>query len=219
MNNLARMWASLGVTFFAESTEIPTSPEEGIIAFVRSGEFPKDKTMMPLVLGWLKEYSRLVHVERLRNLSDDLSDFEMAVLGVLAKKCVGQKDLRWGTIVKKAKEKIDGKKFVDGDSDTFLAVKGSDPDFAEFGLKMAPMNIENVEKKLRPRNFLVKNNVWIKNRILFGANVRADIATIRELRLAETAYRASQIAACSTKAAYNSWADLEEVNWFKKSPA
>ena len=221
MNKLARIWASLGVAYYADPTEIPSTPEDGIIEFLKSGEFPEDKKMMEIILGWLEENSKLVHVERLKNLSKALSEFEMAVLGAIAKKCAANGDHRWNVIVKTAREKVGEKRFSQGDTENFIGVKGLDCDFSEFGIRIGTMRIESVEKKLIPRKFLIKKNTWLKNRILFGTNVRADIATIRELGLAQTAYRASKIASCSMQAAYNNWSDLEEANWFvdEKNPA
>ena len=114
MSSLTQMWASLGVAFHSDSTKVSTSPEEGIISFLKSGEFPKDRILLPLILGWLKENSKIVHVERLKNLSIHLSDFEAALLGVMAKKCVQNKDHRWNSIIKFVKEKIGEKIFEEG---------------------------------------------------------------------------------------------------------
>ena len=68
-------------------------------------------------------------------------------------------------------------------------------------------------EKLLARSKVIKGNVWIKNRLLFGTNTRADIATVKELELADTAYKAAKILSCSASAAYRNWNDLEEAGW------
>jgi len=115
MDNLSAKWASLGVAFYKDP--IQSSPEEAIIDFIKSGEFPEDKKMIGIVLMWLKSYSSLVHVERLKKMSADLNAFELAILGGIAKKVSSWGDSRWKAIEKMISTKNSKNVFFDiGDS-------------------------------------------------------------------------------------------------------
>ena len=87
-------WASLGIAFNAGSKNC-VDPETALIALVSSLEFPEDKKMMGLALLWLKHFSKLVHVERLKTLAKNLGALELALLGAIAKKCVSYGDFRF----------------------------------------------------------------------------------------------------------------------------
>lgn len=80
-------WASLGIAFNAIPTE-SVDPETTLILFLSSGEFPEDKKMMGLILLWLQHFSKLVHVERLKNLTKDLGALELALLGAISQICI-----------------------------------------------------------------------------------------------------------------------------------
>lgn len=213
MSNLAEAWTSLGVAYHSKSSEIPSSPEEGLYIFLKSGEFPEDKKMIAIIIEWLRQYSKIVHVERLKNYCPKLTDLELAILGGLAKKCISFGDHRWKIILKIVHKKLGKSYSFIGDSESYILLKGLDTDFSSFGLQIANIKSESL-KKFIPRDILIKKNTWIKNRILFGSNLRSDIASIRELGLANTAYQAAKIALCSMNAAYRNWADLEDSGWF-----
>lgn len=205
-------WASLGIAFNV-SSKACVDPETALVELVSSGEFPEDKKMMGLALLWLKHFSKLVHVERLKALAKDLGALELALLGAISKKCVAYGDFRFRTIENLARKKISGSpKFAVGDSETFIKMRGLDPDFASFGIRVAPIRTDD-EKKLLRREAILKRNLWLKNRVLFGANLRADIATVISLKRAESGYAAAKILKCSPNAAYRNWKDLKEAGW------
>lgn len=205
-------WASLGVNFTKMSAK-DFSPEEALIMLVQSNEFPEDKKMMSLALGWLKNYSTLVHVERLKNMSKDLSPFEMALLGGIASKCVANGDFRWKKIESLALARSKKyKRDFPGDDDFLLNTKGKDKEFSKYKVFVATIDTEN-EKKFYRRERIVSQNKWLKLRVLFGANLRADVATVLCLGLASTAYAAAKYLYCSQSAVYRNWQDLKDVHW------
>jgi len=53
----------------------------------------------------------------------------------------------------------------------------------------------------------------LKSRLLFGTNLRADIAAVKSLKIADTAYAAAKFLGCSMNAAYRNWNDLTEAGW------
>jgi hypothetical protein len=209
---LRDQWASLGVAFNSKSSLV-CDPENALINFLNSGEFPEDRKMITLILAWLKEYSNFVHIERLKSQIDSLGSFELAVLGGLALKCVQFGDFRWRTIISFVKKRNTGKlSFESHESEYLLAKNGEDLEFKEFGLRVSKIEPERAEKILELKQ-IIKKNRWIHHRILFGVNMRADVATVVVLKLAGSAYQASKYLKCSFNAASRNWNDLEIVNF------
>jgi hypothetical protein len=205
-------WQSLGVAFNASST-IVSDPESALICFLESKEFPDDRKIMALILAWLKEYSNLVHIERLKSLIEPLGSFELALLGGIAEKCIQFGDFRWRTITKYISKKNSGNpQFEIGESDYLISKKGPDLEFKNYGVNISKIEPEKVEKILVREQIIVANK-WIRNRVLFGVNMRADVATVINLKLASSAYQASKLLRCSFNAASRNWNDLVSVNF------
>jgi hypothetical protein len=216
MNNqdrLAHDWASLGVAFnTGEGIYKNASPEQTIINTIKSGEFPADKKIFGLMLLWMEEYHEFIHVEQLKSLCKNLSPFELAILAALSKKILNHGDLRFKAIITYSKKKF-GKHtphFKEGDDKLLLSLKGFDEDFNEFNIKVVPLKRDE-KKKLLKREHILKNNVWLKNRLLFGANLRADFITVFTLGLAQNAYQAAKFLNCSMNASYRNWRDIVEA--------
>jgi hypothetical protein len=204
-------WSSLGIAFHAKGN-YNSNPEETIIKTIKSHEFPSDKKIFALMLLWLEEYHEYIYVERLKNYLNDLNAFELALLGGIAKKCLAFGDHRWKIIISGVKKKH-GKKnlvFTEGDDELYLKLKGIDDDFLEFGIRVAPLKSDD-RKKLLPREVVFKNNVWLKNRLIFGPNLRSDFVTVFNLKLSQNAYQAAKLLGCSMNASYRNWKSIEEA--------
>lgn len=211
-DNLRDKWASLGIAFNANSN-IVSDPESALIDFLESGEFPEDRKMISLILAWLKEHSELIHIERLKTLLKNLGSFELAVLGGIAIKCVKFGDFRWNTIINYIKKRNTGRIRFDVDESEYLIQKnGEDLEFSEFGLRLSKISEERPEKILQLK-IMIENNRWIRYRILFGVNMRADVATVMVLKLATSAYQAAKFLNCSFNSASRNWNDLTNVNF------
>lgn len=208
---LRDQWASLGVAF-AAGKSVECDPESALINLVSSREFPEDKKMISIALAWLKEYSTLVHIEKLKQPAAGLDKDAAAILGALALKCIKFGDHRWKTIERISIEILRGQKSVIRDPDAFLKRHGLDEDFLKFGISVTPILAEN-SKKLLARAKVFKMNSWLRHRLLFGTNLRADIATAKYLKITDTAYGAAKILGCSMNAAYRNWKALEEAGW------
>lgn len=205
-------WASLGIAFNSKTNFI-SDPETALITFLESREFPEDRKMISLILAWLKEHSNLVHIERLKTLIESLGSFELAVLGGIAMKCIGYGDFRWRTIISYIQKRNTGKlRFEIEESEYLLSKKGEDQEFKQFGLRLSPVEPERPEKIVEFKS-IIQKNLWIKHRILFGVNMRADVATVMVLKIASSAYQASKILKCSFNAASRNWNDLTNVNF------
>lgn len=214
---LRDQWASLGVAFNT-SSKVISDPETAILTFLKSGEFPDDRKMINLILAWLKEYSSIVHIERLKSMIDELGSFELAILGGIAKKCITYGDFRWRTIVSFVNKRNTGKiTFDTNESEYLLNKKGIDEDFLNFGLQVFTCE-PGREEKIIQLSQMIRQNMWIKHRILFGVNMRADIATVMVLNLATNAYQASKYLHCSFNSASRNWNDLTNVDFIKGAP-
>lgn len=214
MNNdlLRDKWSSLGIAF-SRAVKLNSNPELTIIETIKSHEFPSDKKMFSLMLLWLDEYLELVHVDRLKNLLKDLNAYELALMGGIALKCLNKGDHRWKVIVLLVQKKI-GKKeihFDDGDDELLLKMKGTDAEFLKFGIRVAPLKSEDRRKLLR-REVVLGQNAWLKNRLLFGPNLRADFITVFTLSLASNAYQAAKLLGCSMNASYRNWKSIDEAS-------
>lgn len=215
-DQLRDSWASLGVAFYASSDSF-ASPEEALIQLVQSGEFPEDKKILTLALTWLKEHSKLVHIERLQNHFNHLANQEKVLLGAIAQKCVQAGDHRWKKIAKDGLKVSKKKDFsFPSDSSLLLKMRGHDKDFEKFKIYVTALEDDSY-KKLLDWKQTVSTNPWIKFRLLFGSNLRADVAAVIHLRLASTAYGAAKYLNCSTSAVYRNWNDLIDIGWDKHS--
>lgn len=209
-DHLRDAWESLGVAFaFNTSQTRHADPERTLLASVT--EFREHRKTLSLVLGWLGEWGDLVHVERLKSLSADLSAADAAWLGGLAAHQLAHGDLRWKAVVDSVERRmgLPMPRFPTSRLDELQAQrKGEDPHFGRFGLRIsiaAPADT----KKLRPFSDVVRANLWLRMRALFGANWRADMATVLVLQLAENPYQAEQLLGCSRETAYRNWKSLK----------
>lgn len=214
-DTLRDQWASLGVAFTFGS-KIQCDPETALLNFVTSSEFPEDKKMISVVLAWLKEYSAFVHIEKLKTSAQGLNGDALLVLGAIAIKCIKFGDHRWKTIERLVLKKTKEHKSSLRDSEVFLKRHGLDEDFLKFGIRVTPVFPED-QKKLLARERIFKMNSWLRHRLLFGTNLRADMATVKLLELTDTAYGAAKLLNCSMNAAYRNWKDLTEAGWAGKA--
>jgi len=212
---LRDQWASLGVAFAYGGT-LQCDPETALINFVGSSEFPEDKKMISLVLAWLQEYSSFVHIEKLKTSTLNLEGDSLLIIGAIAVKCIKFGDQRWKAIEKLVVAKAKGYRSNLSDSEVFIKRHGLDEDFLKFGIRVIPISSEN-PKKLLVRERIFKMNSWLRHRLLFGTNLRADIATAKFLKLTDTAYGAAKLLGCSMNAAYRNWKDLTEAGWGESS--
>jgi len=83
-------------------------------------------------------------------------------------------------------------------------------------LKVLAQTLQDDPKKIFAREEVFKRNQWLKCRLLFGVNVRADIAAVLSLKLVKTAYAAAKLLGCAPNTAYRNWAELKESGWPNK---
>lgn len=209
VNDIYQKWAKLGIAF--STKEFDGNPDPEKLLLDSAAFFIDDRKLLKLVLTWIKVYGDLIHMERLAALVKK-DNFEIQVWfgGIAA--FSKDKDRRWGQIEKIAS----GKKFDDFPLSQLERLnidrQGSDKFFSNFGIKMPLINIDDNFKKLKRREYILKTNLWLRLRSLFGSNWRADIAWQIYLNPAQTPYQIAKTIGCNTETAYRNWQSLMEAN-------
>jgi len=208
-------WENLGIAFAHSHSKVQhADPEVTIIDSLK--EFQNDRKILALILAWLDEFGDLVHVERIKALTHNLPANELAWLGGIAHRQTinrtASKNLRWQTIVDTIQKRLGKQKphFETSRLDELQSKRsGADESFARFGIKIPKLSMSD-PKKIKSRE-VVKKNLWLQMRLLFGTNWRADVATSILLGLAQTSYQARKVLGCSPEAAHRNWNALKEV--------
>jgi len=215
--NLQSKWSGLGITF--QETPTFNAPEEVILETIRDGDFPKDRKLFGLMLLWLETYSSYVHVERLIQMMKSLPSHELALLGGLFLKVRNHsKDHRFDSLLKHIRRHFEEHTptfLTLSDHQFFIERHGLDEDFIVFGIQVAKLKAAST-KKILSEPLLLKSNIWLHNRCMFGVNFRADVATIMRIYNPQNGYQAAKLAGCSINSGYSHWRDLEKVGWFEQ---
>jgi hypothetical protein len=202
-------WENLGIAFAVNKSKTKNAdPEKTLLASLN--EFGEDRKLLKLVLAWLVEFGDLVHIERVKALAANLSTKELAWLGGIA--ALQKGDRRWSTVVEFVRKKLGRYPPIHQVSQLDLLQaerSGADQTFLSFGLKIPIVEAADV-KKVRVRADALEDNLWLRLRMLFGTNWRADVAAVMVLKTAETSYQAAKILHCSGEAAYRNWNSLTE---------
>lgn len=210
-DNIRDCWAGLGIAFATATPVKNADPEKTLIESLP--ELEKDRKLLALILSWFAEYGFVFHVERIKSLASDLSARELAWLGGIADYQVyGFHDQRWNTVKTFVEKKISGAKFSTSKLDELQAKKnGKELAFFNFGL-LIPKIDHALTKKIAPRANVIKKNIWLRYRLLFGTNWRADMAAVMIQKLAKNSYQAEKILGCSRETAYRNWNALKAAN-------
>ncbi|MBI3557924.1 MAG: hypothetical protein HY074_16805 [Deltaproteobacteria bacterium] len=202
---------SLGFGFYGDASRDSADPEQTIIDVVQL--FRDESKAFKMLLAWLERYGDLVHVERIRVLASDLSDYDRRILGALALKQVKNGDRRFSLLVDWAKKSKSSKSAkssekLDSDDPYLISKHGVDEELREFGIKSATVGPADVKKLLAIEEVL-RRNAWLRFRALIGANFRADLAFVMAHKRASTAYQAAKLLGCSIETAYRLWKGLQ----------
>lgn len=200
---------ALGFAYYGSPSPLPPDPEKTIIQIIKL--FSEDQKIYRIMLAWFERFGDLIHVERIASQINQLSDFEKIILGVTALKMVNAGDSRFKSIVSKIKHKKIKLNIEISGQDEFLIEKhGLDKEFNFFSIKTSKI-LPADSKKLIDRDFIIKNNLWLRLRLLLGTNFRADIAFVRLNHLAQNAYGAMKLLNCSKETSYRIWNSLAEA--------
>jgi hypothetical protein len=196
---------SLGVSFSREM-DINLCPEEALISLIEDFNILENRRLLSLTILAFENLQDYLRPDLLSHLAARISVRGKAVLGGIIFRNNLNGPARWKKF----------KKFLLSDrlkneiligSPLVIELKGVDPYFLEFGIKITPI-AKSEDKKLFRNNWLFRHNPWFGNRILFGPGSRADISTIRSNQLESVPYRIAKRFNCSIPSITKAWNDL-----------
>jgi hypothetical protein len=205
--------AALGIAFVTDENTLALEPDPEKTFLKSISEWNDQRKTLKLLLAWMEEYGDLFHVERMRYFAGSLSAIEIAWLGGFASHQVSRKDLRWQAIEKFCHSKLGTPmpQFTTSTFDLLQAERnGKDPHFEKYGLILQRLEPSD-PKKIYLREGTLKRNGWLRLRLLFGSNFRADMAYLFLRQKVSNAFQAEKFLGCSRETAYRLWKAFKEV--------
>lgn len=196
--------SSLGLTF-DEAPSYNIGPESGLIHLLNREEFIGNYMygMLKLFLKYNHEYLR---VDLLIKLEKKVTPMGRATLSALSAYC--SKDLKDKRFKKIKKHKLHESIFLN--SQEYVDSVGSEPYPTDRGIIVRTILIQD-EKKIRSSKWILKNNVWFKNRLLFGLGVRADAFSALQTNRIKTYYELSKVIESSLYSARVNFMDFMKI--------
>jgi len=210
MKELDAKLASLGIAILTEKSE-PADPEQTLLECLPL--FQEDRKLLALILAWLNNYGDLLHIERICAMAKQLTPLELAWLGGLAAH-MAEESRRWNTVVSFVEKKLTKQRrrfSVTKLDELSIKRKGKDPHFARFGVAIPAMQ-PAPQKKLFSRAHVLQNHPWLRLRVLFGTNWRADIAMAMISTPQQTPYKTAKHLGCNAETVYRNMNALKEAN-------
>ena len=203
----------IGIFLVGKRPNFKKNPKLPEFALTESVELAKqDMLILHLIHTWIMKNHSLLQAEVLKKAIDVLpSNVERAIFAGLLS-CTGEK--RFLSVLKSVVP-ADENSFLEIDKTMSLAARiGQAPydlHMLRFGIKMTELSLE-AEKKFFKRSEMIRMNPFIKSRILFGVNSRADVATLMRLGF-ETPYAIKAVLKNSYETAYRNFHSLKEAGW------
>ncbi len=195
---------SLGFAFYGEAGPLAADPEKTLLEILPS--FFEDRKVFCMLLTWLEVVSDLVHVERLKVLSQGLSPEHKALLAVVALK--RQKaDRRWSAIYRTVRRAAGKAKLIappEYAAPYLLSKYGKDVECAKLGIETASVLPED-RKKILSLEGILQINPWLRLRAIIGPTFRADIAYLYLSKQATGPVDAARRLGCARDTAYRNW--------------
>lgn len=196
--------SSLGLTF-DEAPKFNIGPEAGLIHLLNREEFIGNY-MYGMLKLFLKHNHEYLRVDLLVQLEKKLTQMGRVTLSALATYC--SKDLKDKRFKKIKKHKLHESIFFN--TQEYIDSVGAEPYLADRGIVVRTIPIQD-EKKIRPASWLLKTNVWFKNRLIFGLGVRADAFSALQTNQIKTYYELSKILGSSLFSARKNFLDFMKI--------
>ena len=196
--------SSLGLTF-DESPTFNIGPEAGLIHLLNREEFIGNY-MYGMLKLFLKHNHEYLRIDILTKLEKKLTPMGRATLSALSAYC--SKELKDNRFKKIKKHKLHEPIFLN--SLEYVDSVGSEQYLTDRGIVVRTIPIQD-EKKIRSSNWLLKNNVWFKNRLLFGLGVRADAFSALQTNQIKTYYELSKVIESSLYSARENYIDFMKI--------
>lgn len=192
--------ASLGIAF--NVTADFSAPPEKIISKILDKDRFIGNRVYSLLLLFFQEFHEFIRIDLLSKESSKIHPIGKATISALCLYC---------------KKKLNDKRFEKYNY-FYLPVledevilksherRELEPELLEVGIINRKLGKQPL-KKLMTRQWLVRNNIWIRNRLLLGVSVRADSFSILELQPVSTYYALSKLVSSSITAARKNFHD------------
>ena len=196
--------SSLGLTFDVAPI-FKIGPEAGLIHLLNREEFIGNY-MYGMLKLFLKHNHEYLRVDLLTKLENKLTPMGRATLSALSAYC--SKDLKDKRFKKFKKYKLNDPMFLN--TQVYIDTVGAEPYLADRGIVVRTIPIQD-EKKIKSSKWLLKNNVWFKNRLIFGLGVRADAFSALQTNQIKTYYELSKFLGSSLFSARKNFLDFMKI--------
>ncbi|MCB9228835.1 MAG: hypothetical protein H6618_04415 [Deltaproteobacteria bacterium] len=199
--NLYQRLASIGINVNSENTLYVFSDIE-LTLILAIKNISDDKRLLGLILSWVKIHGDKINIERLSKISGNKAPPWLGLIALFGICC---KQYRWKKIVSRPDTLL-----TNGNPDTNKArakLKGEE-EWSKGSGYLIPKGSESITDKyvLAPEQ-LAKINKHYKNKLIYGPNWRADIATAIESG-AKNPYQVAKICHCSYEPAHRVYKDF-----------
>lgn len=179
---------SLGVSFDRD-IDGSLSPEEALIALVRDFNLVENRRLLSLAILAFQNLQSLFRPDLLGQLLKREDSLTVRIVGGIIFRNELKHNARWSRLRKQISSHRRTKVYFG--NERLIELRGNDEGFASFGIYITPV-VASGDKKLLALDWIISQNTWLKNRVLFGPSVRADVYTIRELFLESNPYQVSK---------------------------
>lgn len=203
----------IGIFLVGRRPSFKKNPKLPEFALSESVELAKqDMLILHLIHTWIMKNHNLLQAEVLKKAMDGLeSNVERSIFAGLLSHA---DEKRFSSLLKDV-EFVDEKAALEIDKTMSLAARigqaSYDLHMLKFGIKITELSLED-EKKFFKRSEMIQMNPFIKSRILFGVNSRADVATLMSLGF-ENPHAIKGVLKNSYETSYRNFHSLKEAGW------
>lgn len=204
----------LGIMFVGKRPDFrksPVTPEQAIVAALPYAK--EDFLVLQLLHTWIKKNHNLIHAELLNKQVQTIDNkVDIAILGGLL---AYTEDKRFNSIISKINRIKPEQNSEIEKSISFAAKIGQfpyDKVMSRFGVMITELVTEQNDKKFLNREKMAAFNPFIKCRLLFGSNARADVAALMSLGI-NNPTEIKNILNCSYETAHRNFGALKDANW------
>ncbi|OUR97380.1 hypothetical protein A9Q84_13730 [Halobacteriovorax marinus] len=205
----------LGIAFTEKLSQSNVSPEEALVSLVQLNEFHSSRRYYSLLCLAISEFSSFLRLEVIYHYSEGLDQISSGFLGSIVQQLPGASGAWHKKLLKRLKSQAKGNNYFLS-SEKRVELQGTDPNLEKFGIYTTPFQKQH-RAKLASRTQLLTNSTWYRNRLVFGVGLRADIATLRDLKIVEKSYGAMKKLKSSKASTYKIWKELEEFSGIKEA--
>jgi hypothetical protein len=195
---------SLGLTFDSKPL-FSIQPEKGLADLLNRNEFIGNY-MYGMLKLFLQNNHEFIRTDVLEKEAANLSPVGKATLSALFSFC--SKELKDKRFSKIPKYSLHSPLILN--SEEYIQSVGAETHLYSRGIKVRDIKPQD-SKKIRPSEWILKNNIWFKNRLIFGLGVRADAFSALETRPIKTYYELSKILNSSITSARKNYQDFYRI--------